>query len=69
MAEPAGVGVSFAAVDRKFDVSRLEKQFLARAFDLVLGVARKTRKVEKEPCAGRPRRPAIEASTRQGAGP
>lgn len=69
MAEPAEFGMSLVVVDREFDASRLEKQFLTRAFDLILGVVRKTRKAEKDPRAGRSWRPALDASTRQGARP
>ena len=49
MAEPARLGRFLFCVDRKFDGSRLEKQLLATAFNLVLEVVRKTREVEERP--------------------
>lgn len=69
MAEPASLGMSLVVVDREFDPSRLEKQFLSRAFDLILGVVRKARKIEKHPRAGRLQQPASDALTSQGARP
>lgn len=43
MAEPARLRKLLSGVDREFDASRLEKQLLARAFNLVLEVVLKTR--------------------------
>jgi hypothetical protein len=43
MAEPARLRRLLSGVGREFDASRLEKQLLARAFNLVLEVVLKTR--------------------------
>ncbi len=63
MAEPAFLGNRCNGVGRDFCASRLEKQLLARAFDLVLAAAPNSRKLGRPPCARRSRGPAINATT------